>query len=198
MTQSLRNVLERAAGTGEIVRIVYNAGSRPGTVREIIPILIDDTHVVAQCLASGVRKTFRLDRLEVLGPEARAGDYQPDPSEAERPIPEVFLRSVAELEDMGWHVRIDDDSVSLHGFLKNGKPRAAPVVRLWRAEFTAVSEVDANGFDTGVLRERLSALPYHVSSPRMVGVASVKAQARAVEMFWNEARALAPDAPKTP
>jgi hypothetical protein len=192
-----RDALAQAAGTSAVVRIVYHGGSQPGTVREIVPIIIDDTHVVAQCLASGVRKTFRIDSLEILAPESCAEAYRADPSEAERPIPEVFLRSVAELEDLGWHVRIDEDSISLHGFLKNGRPRAAPVVRLWRAEFTAVSEVDEAGFDTGVFRERLSALPYHVSSPRMGRVASVKAQRRAVAMFWEEARALAPRAAPT-
>jgi hypothetical protein len=183
MIQSARDVLVRAAGTGEIVRVVYHGGSQPGSARMIVPIIIDDTRVVAQCLASGMRKTFRIDSLEVLAPEARAEDYRADPSEAERPFPEVFLRSVAELEDLGWHVKITEDTISLHVFLKSGKPRSAPVVRLWRAEFTGVSEVDANGFDTGVFRERLSALPYHVSSPRMTRVASMKAQARAVAMF---------------
>ena len=70
MIETVRQILERAAGTGEVIRIVYHGGSQPCSVREITSITV--TH--ADLVVTGVRRrrlaghnsrtTFELSALQ--------------------------------------------------------------------------------------------------------------------------------------
>ncbi len=189
---SVRLILERAAETGEAVRIVYHGGSQPGAVREIRPLTVSQSETIALD-STGTRKTFRLERIKLAGAGASYPAYDPalstDPEDG-RPLAAVFMHSVAELEDLGWHVEVANHSVTLSRYFKNGRPRRAPDVSIWFAEFTAESFIELDGTESDYKRH--SALPYHVSSPNLSRTLSFQRLSRAVAAFWEEARALAP------
>ena len=50
---------------GKKVRIIYHGGSSPGSTREVIPIFITDHIMRAECLNSGIEKTFTLDKVQL-------------------------------------------------------------------------------------------------------------------------------------
>ncbi|MFN3625829.1 MAG: hypothetical protein ACK4TP_17435 [Hyphomicrobium sp.] len=67
--------LKDAAGTGEIVDIVYAGGTQPGTRREITVRAVEGEMLKACCLATGMPKTFRIDRLELWDGDPRVPVY---------------------------------------------------------------------------------------------------------------------------
>ena len=193
MTQSLRDTLERAAATGEVVRIVYHGGSQPGTVREVRPIAVSDVDLVAHCIASGTRKTFNMARIEIpASPDVRA--YRPDPpTRDDRPLGTIVQEALPELRALGWHVEVREDAVSLQtiSFFKNGKPRKPiDVVQLSCMEFVVDAFVELDGLQE---ETRISRRPYSVRSRRL-GTRTFTNKGRALALFWEEARALAPSA----
>jgi hypothetical protein len=60
-------ILQEAIGTGEIIKIKYNGGSQPGTVREIIPRKIDREKemIYAYCITSSKILSFSLSKIEI-------------------------------------------------------------------------------------------------------------------------------------
>lgn len=185
---ALRDMFGQAVSTGEVLRIVYHGGSQPGSVREVRPISVTDDELFAHDLASGESKTFKLAKIEIPDPAANPPAYEPipvPPPEEVRPIGAVFAERVGELAALGWHVEVAEDSISLHGFFKNGKPRKSSDVSLDYEEFT-YDYTDENGDHS-----RKSMRPYHVRSERLV-TRSFGSLSPAVALFWEEARHLAP------
>ena len=192
MIDAARQVLERAAGTGEVIRIIYHGGSQPGSVREITAIAVTHTDLVAHDLASGGRKVFKLAKLEIAESGAAAPEYDPalaPPPEDSRCIQAILEPNAAELEELGWHVELSRDAIGLHRFFKNGKPRKTPAVQLWYEELTTDFFVELDGRQ--IEETRKSQLPYHVRSERAATRSFVRVS-RAIEMFWDEARSLKP------
>lgn len=194
MTQSLRDMLAQAAGAGEAIRIVYHGGSQPGTVREISPISVTDVEVVAHDLSSGMAKTFKLARIEIPGSVANVPAYDPTlppPVEDTRSIKEVFDGKLRDLEALGWHVRASENTIALHNFFKNGKIRKTPDVQLNCDEFIVDLVDDFDGL--GIKEERRkSSRPYHVYSRSFASARSFGKMSKAVAVFLDEARNLAP------
>lgn len=186
---SLHQRLTAASRNGEVVRIVYRGGSQPGTLREIVPISVTNTDVVARDVATGITKTFKLAKIEseagAIGPQI----YDPGQARDRRSIREAIEAVEKELQLLGWHVAVSDNYASLHRFFKNGKPRKAAVVQVWFDEFTV------DGFDDGDglgMQEvvRPSKLPYHACSIR-VPTRSYADLRKALLLFLDEAKALA-------
>jgi predicted DNA-binding transcriptional regulator YafY len=102
-------MIEAASG-GELLEIVYSGGSQPGTSRQILPKTVYFAigfgyYVEAYDYRRGEDRTFRLDRIRVLGGQAsaqrparprRSGRSQPAPSTV-RPV----ARSVSPKEKSG-------------------------------------------------------------------------------------------------
>lgn len=104
--------LKDAAGTGEILDIVYAGGTQPGTRREITVRAIDGEMLKACCLATGMSKTFRIDRLEVWDGDPRVPIYDVAlaRSEAIRERTQRLARRAAkEHEDVVLELRIEFD-----------------------------------------------------------------------------------------
>lgn len=193
MSQPLRGVLAQAVNTGEVIRIVYHGGSQPGTVREIGPIKVSETEVVAEELASGVVKTFKLERIEIPDSSAHVVAYDPalSPPVDTRCIKDVCDSTRQDLEAMGWHVEASETSIALHSFFKNGKLRKTPDVQLNYDEYIVDLVVD---FDSPELKEerRKSVRPYHVYSRRLTTAKSFGKISAAAASFLDEAKGLAP------
>lgn len=59
----IRARLVEAAGTGEIVSVVYKGGSQPGSRRDIVVRSVAGNFVEVVCLASNEPRKMRLDRI---------------------------------------------------------------------------------------------------------------------------------------
>jgi len=121
-------VLKEAAGTaGEIVKIKYNGGSQPGSIREIMPRKVDigKDMLYAYCIASDRIIGLRIAKIEIAG-ENDAINYvnlesQIDPKPATTDnFNKLKEYSKNELEKLGWLVKIGDNSIELNS---SGKKR---------------------------------------------------------------------------
>jgi predicted DNA-binding transcriptional regulator YafY len=193
-------MLAEAARTGEVVRIVYHGGSQPGTVREISPVSVTDVEMAARDMTTGAIKTFRLARIELPASGSSVRAYDPTltpPAEDIRPLGGVLQGSVRDLEALKWHVQLSEDSVSLHRFFKNGKPRKIPDVELHYSEFIVETVIDfAEDEASEEISEReerrRSQHPYHLSSLRFASTRTFVKMSTAIAAFLDEARSLAP------
>jgi hypothetical protein len=193
----VRARLLAAASAGEIVSIVYNRGSQPGTVREIVPIVITDDEVRAHDLAAGMEKSFKLAHLELAGPQAaRAYDPgAPPPVEDAQSVQAALTPHVPGLHARGWHVELTENCISLHRFFKNGKPRKAADVTMSFEEFTVDMFDDGDGLGLQTVT-RPSQRPFNVSSVSRPTRTFVRLSA-ALPAFLDEACKLAPATPGT-
>lgn len=116
--------LYSAAGTGEIVRLVYRGGSRPGMPRDVVVLLVNDGCVVCHEPPDTARKTYDLAKITA----ASVGDMVPLPRQSPLPascstLAEYGEAFRAEFEAAGWHVVVEEMRIGVGGFHKNGKPR---------------------------------------------------------------------------
>lgn len=194
MPDDLRGILASAATAGEIVSIVYRRGSQPGTVREVVPLAVYADEIVAHDLAAGIDKTFKLEHLELAGPNTDARAYDPTappPIETKQTVQEAVASHVVALESSGWAVDLTERRVSLdrpYLFYKNGKPRRRYVVTLGYDEFTVDAFDDADGRGIQMVT-RPSRRPYYVVSSSLPTRTFVHLPA-ALQQFLEEARNL--------
>jgi hypothetical protein len=73
----LKDKLIEASKAGEIITIVYHGGSQPGTKRDISPIRVSETEVLARCLVTEKPRTFRLSKLEIVSEDYPSKNYDP-------------------------------------------------------------------------------------------------------------------------
>jgi hypothetical protein len=73
----LKEQLTNASKTGEIITIVNDGGSQPGTKRDISPIRVLKTEVRARCLVTQELCTFKLSKLEIVPEDYPAKKFDP-------------------------------------------------------------------------------------------------------------------------
>ena len=201
---SVRERLEKAIGTGEIIGIVYHAGSQPGAFRDIAPIQIDGEKIRARCYMSGAVKTFVIDKIELRGdtptPEDRANGWKPNHVHTVKfkTIDEIHAALLTELQALGWHIARNADEegerVDLRAHFKNGKLRAGPDVCLifQRIAFAIVATEDGD-----LVREEQGprTRPWIVRSKNFNAAKTYSDGDIAANLFLTEARKLAPSQP---
>ncbi len=193
MSRSIRETLAEACDNGEVVRIIYNGGSQPGTVRSISIIAVSELEVRARDLAAGAVKTFKLEKTELAEASTSTPEYNPanPPSiELSGSIRDVLAAEVKDLQSLGWHVEVAEQTISLHRFFKNGKPRRTPDIVLSYNEYTVDVFVDLDG----ALKEgaRKSSRPYRLDSRNFATAKTFVKMSSAVACFLAEAKTLAP------
>lgn len=122
--------LRESVGTGEIIRIIYDGGSQPGTAREIIPLSIAGEMLWAVSPGKSKRKSFALEKIRFCD-----GDD----------VPEMLISDWTSLEDYraGTAKRFADagyllevlppdpaPGLALYGYRKDGQRRKHPFARL--------------------------------------------------------------------
>jgi hypothetical protein len=131
--------LTNAIGSGEVVEIIYHGGSQPGKSRHIQPRNIKDDKLRAFCIETKALKTFLLSKVSPVEPveggeeSTTNNDYDaelPKQLGAAENLPEAMKPHIEELQDVGWGIMLDEQSISLHRFFKSGKPKKTPVVSL--------------------------------------------------------------------
>ena len=180
---ALEQLLAAAIDTGEIIRIVYHGGSRPGSVREVRPVAVMADELRARDIVAGIDKTFLLAKIEITEAPVTAAGV------GAQSVAEAIAPRVPELQALGWHVELTTNLATLHAFTKNGKPRKSAQVSLWFEEYTGIFVVDENADGNPVEREERwkSRAPYHVSSIRLA-TRSFANLLKAAAVFLEEAR----------
>lgn len=168
--------LKQASEAGEIITIVYNGGSQPGTKRQISPIKVTQREVRARDMAANEVKTFLVSKLEIVSENHPANDYVVGvvlPPEATNLV-ELLKAKVKELENLGWHVKLSELGVSVHRYFKNGKPR--------------------KGADVGIMKQEDStSRPWYVWGPDLASARTFSHLDKVVALFLEQANKYAPN-----
>lgn len=123
---AVRERFQAAIKAGQVVRIVYHGGSRPGGARDVRPLWLTADSVRATDIAAATDKTFLLTKVEIADSDTPVMAPADDPQTVE----EAVAPHVDELRALGWHVQMARDAARLHDYFKNGKLRKAPTVVL--------------------------------------------------------------------
>ncbi len=148
-TSSPLERLSKAIESEETLKIIYQGGSQPGTLREIIPLNINKDKVWAKCLKSNSVKCFVIDKIIIIEkeegsniPEWKLGLTQ---FKHYISLEDFFDKKKTLLNELGWYVKKGKDFISLHRRFKNGKVIKHPDVSLWFEEINYYYYVDTSG-----------------------------------------------------
>jgi len=167
--------LNEAAEAGEVITVVYYGGSQPGTKRRLTPIKATPIELRARDIATDEVKTFLVSKIEIVPDNHPAKEYVPgfvaQPKFAD--LLEALGSKVKELQAIGWYVSLSENSVSVHRYFRNGKPR--------------------KGADAGILKyEEGSNRPWYVFGPDLATARTFSHLEKAVELFLIQALNHAP------
>jgi hypothetical protein len=147
--QTREQILKEAIGTGEVIKVRYYGGSRPGEERElVIKKILPKGYVRCFCLRDNMEKTFFINKIEIDG--MSAGDsvnkessdflsnYQStdpanlelEPLEMPKAFSDFIKKNSQTWANSGWYVNTEINSLSLHQKKKDGKPMKRPIILL--------------------------------------------------------------------
>ena len=206
---SVTELLRSIAGSGETVTLVYNAGSRPGQARPVVPVSVTDGALVSVEPGSRVNRTYKLDRIASveLSNGSRATNEQATPPDIAPALPDVpNLKTLteyvehfrAELTAAGWHLYEEDGSFGIATRFKNGKPKKTPcvMIRYFDRSTEVVFDLEAEELKT-VPRELTGReRPWRIDSWRFKEGKTLAELQPASALFMAEARASDPTTAK--
>lgn len=109
-----------AIESGEILLIRYHGGSDPGSVREILPVMVRSRgKVKARCYTSKAFKDFKIEKIEILQrpTEVNHSDIW-SPNEHGMKVPscskEMLIEKIATWETLGWGISNFDEPDGSH------------------------------------------------------------------------------------
>lgn len=153
ITMGLKERLENAIASGEILEIKYFGGSTPGKSRNISPIKIDGNNLIARCLQSNEVKTFSIEKISFSDEKE---SYEVSTAVIEhlnlQSFSQIdnFLNEYKEsLEKLGWFVKLDTpESLSLYSYFKNGKIKKTADINLSYEKFSTdeIYDPDTDNF----------------------------------------------------
>ncbi len=202
---SVADLLRSIVGSGELIKIVYNGGSRPGEARQVVPVSLTNEELIA--VEPGIRnsKQYKLNRIasaelangqRALNADAQAVPVMPPTSTL--PVLKTLAAYVelfrVELAAAGWHIYESNESFGLATKMKNGNPRKAPSISV---QFIDRSEESVFDFESGEFKTMKRELtgrerPWRVDSWRLAQGKSFSELRLAVDLFLQEARASDP------
>lgn len=117
--------IEKAITTKLSLKIIYNGGSHPGTIRSIIPTKITDDKLIALCEESGQNKSFILSKIVL--PADKTPQYADfDSMSDEEKLFLIYEQNKLKWEKIGWDVECGKDEILLFRRFKNGKRYKCP------------------------------------------------------------------------
>lgn len=152
--------------TGEILTIIYSAGSRKGQLRQIVVIQMieGDEKIRAKCLIDGVTKSFYIDKISIIneyGVITHSAKFEP--AKVYDRVQQLQDELNILLAEQPLYINCTENSLSIHKVWKNGNPQKGYLISISFSEFTS------NGvyFDEEVglteTEDRLSTRPWFVS-----------------------------------
>jgi hypothetical protein len=198
---SIVDLLNRTVGTGEVITITYNGGSRPGQARKVVPISLTNEELIAVEPGSHTNKHYKLNRIALV--ELSSGQRALN-SEAAPPVisaiptletlTEYIERFGPEFQAAGWHICQSETSFAIATHFKNGKPRKTPSVSVEYFDPGIETIVDMHSGELTQVMKDLTGRerPWRVDSWRFKQGKSFAQLHRAFELFIEEARASDP------
>jgi hypothetical protein len=200
---SFEALLQTVAGSGEIVSVVYNAGSRPGQPRRVIIVSAFSESMTVVEPGNPQNKSYKMNRVASV--ELSSGERAINPAVETLPnagIPDHPTLGAyadafrAELQAAGWHVYENETSLGVATFLKNGKPKKTTSASI---QFMDRSVETVFDLETGELKEVPRALtgrerPWRVDSVRLSQGKSLSELKQAMALFIGEVRGIQSDA----
>jgi hypothetical protein len=185
------SALQDSLHEGSLLKVTYRPAGMPSQEKHIFPKSISDSHIRAFDLATGTETTFEIRLLDIDGDSHSDSGMLSEMSNlklAERrlPIGEFLAPHLELLHNMGWHTELSEDELSLHPFLKSGKPKKAADVRIVYSYFTVTIAIDSNGEITD--EPVRSSRPYKVESKSFSTPRSYSKLSSAISTFFEEAR----------
>jgi hypothetical protein len=163
--EEINTVIEKRS----TMTIIYDGGSVPGAARAIAPISIHDDILVARCIETNTRKTFKLSKTRLAGPDPiepypqRVAESNVLQSRTFSEWVSIVLTDISfELSSGKWHIDQGDDHFSIHDFTRYGKPRKAAIVSISFHPIWNVTEYDMD-IDRTVTITKPSLRPWAVS-----------------------------------
>ena len=202
---TITELLTKTVGTGEVVTITYNGGSRPGQPRKTVPISISNEELVGIEPGSHTQKHYKLTRIALV--ELSSGERESN-SEAIAPVisdvpvldtlSEYIERYSPELKLAGWYISTSDTSFSIGTYFKNGKPRKTPSVSVQYIDRSIETAYDFEKDAFVEIKKDLTGheRPWRLDSWRFKEGKSLSQLHRAFELFIEEARASDPTTAK--
>ncbi|NRR29042.1 hypothetical protein HSX11_02485 [Oxalobacteraceae bacterium] len=196
---SFEALLQTAAGSGEIVTVVYNAGSRPGQPRKVLIVsAFSETMTVVEP-GNPQSKSYKMNRVASIA--LPSGEIALNSAVEALPragIPDHTTLAAyadafrAELQAAGWHVYENEISFSVATFQKNGKPKKKPSASIQFMDRTVETVFDP---DTGELKTVPRVLtgrerPWRVDSVRLSQGKSLSQLRQAMALFMDEVRGI--------
>lgn len=171
--KTIKQTLQNAIGTGELINIIYNGGSEPGKSRMIMPINIEGNKIRARCYTTNTVKSFNIEKITLA--QSDQINYTGEHKE-----PETLLKAIEpfmdEVKTLDWEIEINEFEAGLFIYFKNGN----------RKKTATVSIIYTNAPDSnGRIEEK--------SRPWYVHGHSFKYLSKAIEKFMTYAREKAPN-----
>jgi len=192
-------LLQTVAGSGEIVTVVYNAGSRPGQPRKVIIVTAFSETMTVVEPGNPQSKSYKTNRVASIALPSGEMAFNsavvalPDAGIPDHPTLAAYADAFrAELQAAGWHVYENETSFGIATFQKNGKPKKKPSASIQFMDRTVETFFDP---DTGELKTVPRALtgrerPWRVDSVRLSQGKSLSALKQAMALFIGEARGI--------
>lgn len=196
---SFEALLQTVAGSGEIVTVVYNAGSRPGQPRKVLIVsaFIETMTVVEP--GNSQSKSYKMNRVASIALTSgeialnSAVEALPHAGIPDHPTLAAYADAFrAELQAAGWHVYENETSFGVATLQKNGKPKKKPSASIQFMDRSVETVFDP---DTGELKTVPRALtgrerPWRVDSVRLSQGKSLTELKQAMALFISEARGI--------
>ncbi|WP_342807810.1 hypothetical protein [Alteromonas sp. M12] len=171
----------------EVLTIKYNGGSKPGSVRQVLPLqILEDGKVRAKCLVTNRAKVFLIDKIEIVDHELRNSEQSWENTKVKfySNIEEVYFEFKNKLEALGWHVVYENElengnALHVYDRFKNGNLKKSPAGTLSFSEY--VIEYDD---ETGkpYLTSKKRKIPYTFYAPNGDGT-RLSSLAKCVDRF---------------
>jgi len=186
--------LQEAIEAGEVLKVIYQGGSQPGTLREIAPINIKGGKVSARCFSSNSFKLFAIDKIVIIEGEIQTRAAKWQPAVKQTPHYESIIALLEEkraiLAGLGWHIDNNLNCLSLHRRFKNGKPLKGSDVSIDYEEYTydLVVELDDKLHEENIRKKQR---PWTVRGKNMT-TKTFGSLDKTAETFLEWAKLLAP------
>jgi hypothetical protein len=198
---SIVDLLTLTVGSGEVVTITYNGGSRPGQARKIVPISLTNEELIAIEPGSNTNKHYKLNQIalvELSSGESALNSEAAPPVISDIPTLETLTEYIEcfgpEFQAAGWHIYQSETSFAIATHFKNGKPRKTPSVSIQYFDRSTETVVDLGSGELTQVKKDFTGRerPWRVDSWRFKEGKSFAQLSRAFELFVQEARASDP------
>ena len=184
----LKERLENAIASGEILEIKYFGGSNPGKPRNISPIKIDGNRLIARCLQSNEVKSFSIEKISFSDEK---DSYEVSTKVIEHltfqsftQITDFLNQYKQSLENLGWFVKLENpESLSLYSYFKNGKLKKTYDISISYEKFS-IEEIYDPDTDNFIIEKKEKQKPWCVRAKGET-TRSLSTLPNAIEIFLS-------------